>query len=76
MADKHIGFPPQGPLGRVPLSQQYCGMLRLPAAPPAALRLAVPRLRCCFVSPLRPERQPTGLGLYLWLVKPLIKNAR
>ena len=40
-------------------------MLRLPAAHPAALRflrLAVPPLRCCFVSPIRPPRRPVGQG--------------
>ena len=49
-----IPFPSPGPLGRVPRLPRYYGMLRFPAARPAALRclrLAVPRRRRCFRGP-------------------------
>ena len=49
-----IPFPSPGPLGRVPRLPRYYGMLRFPAAHPAALRclrLAVPRRRRCFRGP-------------------------
>jgi hypothetical protein len=43
-------------------------MLRLPSVLPAALRflrLAVPHLRCHFVSPVRPQRQSVSQGFWM-----------
>jgi len=58
-------LPSPGFLGWVPLVHRYYGVLRLPAAPPAAFRflhLAVPRLHCIFVSPGGLQRETAGQG--------------
>ncbi len=57
-------LPSPGSLRLVPLGQQYYGILRLPAAPLAALRflrLAIPSLRP-FSSPSAPDAEP-GINL-------------
>ena len=59
-------FPPQGPLGRVPLLLWYNEKIRLAAARPASLRclrLAVPCSRSLF-APSATSATAAGLGLF------------
>src|SRR3990172_12533912 len=59
-------FPPRGPVGRVPRSQRYYQVLRLPVAPPAALIFFARRYCPVFTRSLPRSREHAAASAGFW----------